>query len=199
MFYRIIKAIFKVIVMVLFDLKVEGTEKLPKEGPVIVCANHISWWDPPLVGIILDRPVHFMAKKELFKYPVFGYLLRKLNAFPVDRQGVDIAAIRKGLSILEKGDVIGIFPEGTRQKTGESLGVAHPGAALLALRTKAPVFPIAIRGKYGFRRRVRVLCGEPFTLEPEQGRFSLNLQAGSMAIMEKIRGLWERLDPNEAA
>lgn len=199
MFYKFAKGLFTAIIKVLFNVKVEGLSNLPEEGPVVVCANHISWWDPPLVCCLLNRPLHFMAKKELFGYPAFGFILRKLKAFPVDRRKVDIGAIKEALEILKRGDVVGIFPEGTRQKTRDKLGEAHPGAALLAMKAGAPLLPVAIRGSYGFRKTIRVACGRPFYLSSSSGRLSSDLRQGSKQIMTAIRLLWERLSPDEAA
>jgi len=197
--YWVIRRIFIFLIGIFFDVKVEGASNLPKEGPLVVCANHISWWDPPLVACILDRPLHFMAKKELFGYPVFGALLRRVHAFPVDRHGFDIRAIREGLSVLKEGGVVGIFPEGTRQKQRDRLGKAHAGAALLAIRTGSPIFPVAIRGEYRFRGKVNVACGQPFLLPSGTGQLSEELEEGSRVIMEKIKSLWDGLSPDEAA
>jgi len=199
LFYKFVRALFIAIIKVLFNVKVEGLSNLPEKGPVVVCANHISWWDPPLVCCLLNRPLHFMAKKELFGYPAFGLILRKLKAFPVDRRKVDIGAIKEALQILKRGDVVGIFPEGTRQKAKDRLGEGHPGAALLAMKAGAPLLPVAIRGSYGFRKTIRVACGRPFYLSPSSGRLSSDLRQGSKQIMTAIRLLWERLSPDEAA
>ncbi|HHW17986.1 MAG TPA: 1-acyl-sn-glycerol-3-phosphate acyltransferase [Firmicutes bacterium] len=199
MFYRFARCLFTLIIKILFKVEVEGLSNLPKEGPVVVCANHISWWDPPLVACLLDRPLHFMAKKELFGYPVFGWILRKLYAFPVNRNKVDISAIKEGLNVLKNGEVVGIFPEGTRQKNRDRLGEIHPGAALLALKSGAPLFPVAIRGSYGFRKTIRVACGDPFYLKAGTGQLSSDLKRGAEDIMSAIRTLWERLAPDEAA
>lgn len=101
--YRILKPIYRI--------QVIGIEHFPKDGGVLLCANHIDNLDPPIVGITAPRPVHFMAKAELFSVPVLGRIVRNLNAFPVKRGMSDREALRKGLSILKEGKVLGLFPE----------------------------------------------------------------------------------------
>ncbi len=199
MFYEFARWVFGIVMKLFFNVKAEGLEKIPLSGPLVVCANHISWWDPCLVAYLVPRPVHFMAKKELFKNRLIAFFLRKLHAFPVNRDKPDIGAIRQGMTILKNGDVLGIFPEGTRQKTPDELGQGHAGAALLAMKTEAPLMPIAIRGRYGFRKTIRVACGEPFSVARDTGRLSDDLREGSQKVMTAIRDLWEDLNPDEAA
>ncbi|MBE3519988.1 MAG: 1-acyl-sn-glycerol-3-phosphate acyltransferase [Firmicutes bacterium] len=198
MFYRFIRVIFSIIVKVAFRLEVSGLDKVPARGPAILCSNHISWWDPVILGCLVKRPIRFMAKKELFRYPIFGTLLRWLGAFPVDRGKADVGAIREGLRVLEAGEVVGIFPEGTRQRDRSRLGAPHPGAALLALKTDAPIVPVAIRMSPE-KRRVRVLFGEPFKLEHKRdAKVTEEMKGASQEIMTAIRELWMEAKPGEA-
>ena len=134
-----------------------------------------------------------MAKIELFRCPVFGSLLRMIHAFPVDRGKPDLSAIRDSIAVLKSGSVLGIFPEGTRQRGKETLGEMHPGAALVALRTHAPVVPVAIRGSYGFRKTVTIAYGDPLSLGGETGRLSCDMQQGAKTIEDAIKALWQRL------
>jgi len=191
--YWTIRAILGFISKVLFKVRIREAGKVPAEGPVIVCANHISWWDPILVANAINRPIHFMAKIELFRNPVFAYVMRRINAFPVDRGKPDLSAIRDSIAVLQRGDVLGIFPEGTRHKNKPMLGEMHPGAALVALRTGSPVVPVAIRGRYAFRGTVTVLFGEPMVLKGATGRASKDMVEGANTITEAITALWERL------
>ncbi|MBA4543121.1 MULTISPECIES: 1-acyl-sn-glycerol-3-phosphate acyltransferase [Thermoactinomyces] len=140
--------------------KVEGVHHIPKEGPVVICANHISNLDPPLLGAAMDRRIHFMAKQELFRIPLFSMLIRVLGAFPVKRGSGDLQALKQALRLLQEEKVLGIFPEGTRSRDGK-LGRAHTGAALIALRAGAPVVPAAIIGPYRLFRPVRIIFGQP--------------------------------------
>ncbi len=178
---------------VLFRVTIEKAELVPAEGPVLLCPNHVSWWDVILIAGAIERPIHYMAKMEFFKNPVFGYVMKRLNAFPVDRGKPDLSAIRDSMSILNEGKVLGIFPEGHRAKGSGVLGEMHPGAAMVALRTGSPVVPIAIRGKYAFRGEVTVRFGTPFVLKGSTGRASRDMEEGARTITSAITSLWESL------
>ena len=138
------KAILWTILKLFYRLSVKGSENLPAKGPVVLVANHASYLDPIVLGVASRRPVDFMAKEELFKIFGLGWLMRRLYAFPVKRTAFDRRAIRTALKALAAGRVVGIFPQGTRQKDG--VGEAFPGAALLALKSAAPIVPAAIVG-----------------------------------------------------
>lgn len=193
MWYWAIKGLLGFISKLLFSVKVEKADNVPAKGPVVLCANHISWWDPILVANAVDRPIHFMAKAELFRNPAFASIMRSIHAFPVDRGKPDVSAIRDSISILKEGGALGIFPEGHRQKGKEVLGEMHPGAALVALRTNSPVVPIGIRGRYAFRGTVTVAFGEPIFLEGATGRAARDMDAGAKTITAAIAALWESL------
>ncbi|MCZ8535765.1 1-acyl-sn-glycerol-3-phosphate acyltransferase [Paenisporosarcina quisquiliarum] len=174
-----------------FDIK--GLEHFPKTGGILICANHIDALDPPVVGITAPRPVHFMAKEELFNAPVLKPLLPKLNAFPVKRGLSDREALRRALAILKGGDVMGIFPEGTRSKNGE-LGKGFSGAGFFALKGEADVVPCAIVGPYKPFKRLKVVYGEPIIMQPYRDRKASADEVTSV-IMERIQQL---LDNNKA-
>lgn len=187
--YRFCRMIVLIVLYPLFRIKVTGQENIPKEGPVIICTNHISNFDPPVVGITQKRPVSFMAKGELFEVPVLGKLLVKINAFPVKRGLSDRNALRSGLKILEEGHVLGLFPEGTRSKTGK-VGKAMAGAGFFALRSQAAVIPCAIIGAYKPFQRMKVVYGRP--IDMEQLRSSkASAQEAADAIMNEVRKLHE--------
>ena len=143
MFYKLTRFIFKIFFGILFRPKIIGIENIPAEGGFILSANHVSNWDPPFLGTFAGREVCFMAKEELFKNPVFSAAIRKLHAFPVKRDSADKNAIKNAVKILKGGNCLGIFPEGTRSKTG-NLGKAESGVSLIAAMTKAPIIPAAI-------------------------------------------------------
>src|SRR5699024_7177776 len=131
-FYQFAKTVVKMVLKPKYKVKESGTENIPKEGPVIICSNHISNYDPPIVGITCPRPIHFMAKEELFQNKIFGFILKNVNAILIKRGMSDRNALRKGLEVLKEGHVLGLFPEGTRSKTGEiKKGMA--GAGFFAL------------------------------------------------------------------
>ncbi|MGD8189177.1 lysophospholipid acyltransferase family protein [Brevibacillus ginsengisoli] len=162
-YYIVFRGIFRAIFSVFYRWQVKGAHNVPAEGPVILCANHINNFDPPLLGSGIERQVHFMAKEELFKIPVVSFLITKFGAFPVKRGAGDRAAIRSTLKILEEGKVLGIFPEGTRSKTGE-VGQGLPGSAMFALKSDARVIPVAIVGPYRLFRPVTIIYGKPLDL-----------------------------------
>lgn len=158
----------------MYRWRVEGVEHIPKKGGAILAANHASYLDPPLLGAAAPRPVHFMAKKELFGLPILKTILPAINAYPVARGKPDRAAIRAAYEILSQGGLFALFPEGTRSRTGELLP-AKRGAALIALRAGAPVIPVGIVGADrimppGSRLprfpRLTVRFGRPLDLEP---------------------------------
>ena len=144
MLYSIARFVFSTIFAVFFRWRIEGEENIPAGG-AIIAANHISLWDPPLVGTALSRSIHFMAKEELFANKLFSSIITALNAFPVKRGSADRNAIRKAIALLTQGELLGLFPEGTRSKTGE-LGKPEAGVAMIALKANVPIIPTAIIG-----------------------------------------------------
>ena len=145
MLYAVLKPLAVAVMRLLFRLEGRGSEHVPKHGPVLLVANHSSFLDPPLVGGMAPRPLAFMAKAELFRVPLFGALIRRLNARPVRREGTDAGALRTALRILQEGGVLLMFPEGTRGAEGV-LREPKPGAAMLAVMSGAPVVPVFIQG-----------------------------------------------------
>lgn len=145
--YQFWKGFVVLLALLAFRMKVEGRGHEPPAGPLIVAGNHASAIDPPLVGCVLRRRAAYMAKEELFSIPVLGAWLRSVGVFPVRRGTADRGAIRRSLEVLEEGDVLVMFPEGTRSEDGR-LREAEPGAALIALRTGAPVLPVAVIGSH---------------------------------------------------
>ncbi|NLN07690.1 MAG: 1-acyl-sn-glycerol-3-phosphate acyltransferase [Firmicutes bacterium] len=168
MFYRFVRRLFLLIFSVFFRWQVKGRENIPSEGPFILCANHISWMDPILLGCLTGRVVRFMAKEELFQRPLSRIVVKGLHAFPVKRQAADRRAIKTALSILVSGQGVGIFPEGTRSKTKELLPPL-PGVGFLAVKSEAPVVPVAICGPYRLLRPLRVVIGKQLTFPDYYG------------------------------
>lgn len=167
MSYKIFRFLLRVIYRILFRLNAVGTEHVPVEGPVIIASNHISLLDPPAVGVLIKRQVHFMAKEELFKVPVLGSLIRSFGAYPVKRGGVSIDAIKSSINLLKSGKMMGVFPEGTRQKADDPAAAAgaKKGTAMIALRSNATVVPVAIVGGYKLFRRTTIIYGEPVDIK----------------------------------
>jgi 1-acyl-sn-glycerol-3-phosphate acyltransferase len=186
-FYSFARSLVNVILKPIYRIEVIGRENLPSEGGVLLCANHIDNLDPPVVGITAARPVHFMAKDELFNVPVLGKIVSNLNAFPVKRGMSDREALRKGLAILKDGKVLGLFPEGTRSKTGET-GKGLAGAGFFALRSNAYVVPCAIIGPYKAFNKLKVVYGKPIDMETVRAN-KLNAEEATDLIMDEIKKL----------
>ena len=129
----------------LFRLEVRGAKHVPAAGPAMIVANHSSTLDPAVLAVGAPRPLHFMAKAELFAIPLFGWFIRAVNARPVRREGGDPRALREALRILESGHALLVFPEGTRGPEGV-LREGRAGAGMLALLSGAPVVPAYIEG-----------------------------------------------------
>lgn len=173
----------------LYRFEVVGTEHFPKDGGILLCSNHINALDPPVVGILAPRPVHFMAKAELFNVPLLKGILPGVNAFPVKRGLSDRDALRTAIKLLKSGEVVGLFPEGTRSKDGK-LGKGFSGAGFFALRGEANVVPCAIIGPYKPFKKLKVVYGEPIDIAPYRER-KASANEVTEKIMEKIAELLE--------
>ncbi len=165
--YWLVRAFLQPFFHIYFRLSRIGREHIPGEGPVIIAANHRSFLDPFVIATMVKRPMYYVAKKELFERSWQGWLLNALGAFPVDRGAGDADMIETAKAILGRGDVVLIFPEGTRIRPG-ALGRAKRGVGRLALETGAPVIPVAVIGTEAIRRKwrirphkVRIRAGRP--------------------------------------
>ncbi len=177
MLYTILKPVAVALMRWWFGLRVRGAEHVPASGPVLVVSNHQSVLDPPLVGGATARTLHFMAKAELFRIPLFGRLIRSLNAHPVRREGSDPRALKVAARLLEDGHALLAFPEGTRSRDG-SLRAGKPGVGMLAVLSGAPVVPAYVAGSlealprgrwWPRRRKVHVSFGPALHFKPDLG------------------------------
>ncbi|MFW6305981.1 MAG: lysophospholipid acyltransferase family protein [Bacillota bacterium] len=161
--YNIAAFICKIYFILFYKMEVKGRENIPTDGKLVVVANHISYFDPPIIGSIMKRQVHFLAKEELFEIPFIGILLKYIGQIPVKRGKADRNAIMNALRILKEDKVLGIFPEGTTRKRKEKgLGKAKAGAVLIPIHSRSPVLPIGIVIR---RKKIKVSIGKPFTME----------------------------------
>ncbi|MBQ8508794.1 MAG: 1-acyl-sn-glycerol-3-phosphate acyltransferase [Clostridia bacterium] len=155
----------------IFRIHVYGAENEPAEGGYLACPNHISYLDVLVAAVSVKRQIRFMAKKELFKVPLLGGLIKTLGAFPVDRTGNAVSSIKKTISLLKEGEVVGLFPQGHRFRGKEiesSRSAVKGGAAMTAFRAGVPVLPMYIEtkgNKVALFRRINIYIGKPITLE----------------------------------
>jgi 1-acyl-sn-glycerol-3-phosphate acyltransferase len=170
--YWIVRAVLQPFFLVYFRMQRLGREQVPESGPVIIAANHRSFLDPFVIGMMTRRPVYYVAKRELFANRLVGWFLSSLGAFPVHRGTGDQDMLATARAILNRGGVVLIFPEGTRTRPGP-LGRPRRGVGRLALETGAAVVPVAIAGTEGVRRgwrirprRVRVSAARPRRFKP---------------------------------
>lgn len=181
-FYYLASYLVRNYARLFLGLKVEGLELIPtaESRGLIIAGNHISSFDPPLIGSIMPREIHFMAKRELFKRQPLRWVVEHLMAFPIDRNKGDTRGIKEALRFLKNGVAIGIFPQGTRN-AGDA--AALDGAAFLAQRADAPLQPVAI---YHERGRLRVRFGEPFY---PQGKSREEMAELTQTLMTSIHAL----------
>ncbi len=175
-------ALFKIV----WRARVHGVSNIPKTGAVLFASNHISNADPPLVGSMMPRNIHFMAKEELFKVPLLGWFIARTNAFPVKRWARDVSAFKNAQRILESGDALILFPEGTRQRHG--FGKPKPGVGMLAYKTGCRVVPVYVHNsnKLHSFKPVTVCFGKPIKAEGEE-----DYEGFAHLVMQKIHELKE--------
>lgn len=186
----------RLIILLVIKKDIQGRENIPRRGPLILASNHLNLADPPILTAMMPRRIVWLTKQELFDIPVFGFLYHLFGCLPVRRFEADLKALRRSQEALRRGHVLGMFPEGTR--SGEQgLGRAEPGTALIAMRTNAPVLPVAIWGTENvklprdfFRRTtVHVRYGEPFYLERPHRLTKEAVEEGAQEIMRRIAAL----------
>lgn len=169
-FYSIACGFIRLLMRLITRCEIRGKENIPSSGPVIVVANHLTLADPPVLAACLGRQACFMAKQELFHYSLVNLIFRGFGAFPIHRGRLDVRGMRKALEILNGRQVLALFPEGHRTRTG-GLQLAPDGTALLATRSHAPILPVAISGteklKWGWWARPRILVNIGPVFYPE--------------------------------
>ena len=165
---RILKGIAGVVVRLLIWIRIINKEGLKELTGTILISNHKSNWDAVLLYLIVKPKICFMAKEELFQKPLLGKILKKFGAFSVSRGQTDISSMKTATQILKSGGTLGLFPEGTRSKTGELLPF-HPGVAVIALRTGAPIRLVCFNKKPRIFSRCRIAVGEAFYLKELPG------------------------------
>jgi len=190
----IARSCFKLIM----TMEVTGLENFPRQGAVIVAANHVTNFDVFPMQFVLPRPIFFMGKAELFKNPLMDVILRNLSGFPVHRGEKDVWAMRHAAKVLEHGQTLGIFPEGKRSK-GKGLSVAKTGAARLAIEANCPMVPMAVVGSDQFfkqfphRTCVQIKILPPLMPHPGESPLALTdrlMFRLAQALPESMRGVY---------
>lgn len=182
-------------VELLTRLRVYGRERVPMDGGLVVACNHFSWIDPPVLGAAIPRTLYFMAKVEAHHVPGLGQLMRSFGAFSVRRGESDREAVRTMRQLVRDGHALGLFAEGTRQRSGVP-GPVQPGAAMVAINEEAPVICAAIYGSFEWRlgnfSPVSLAWGTPMSFDglPRGGK---GYKEASAEIEREIRKLWEWL------
>lgn len=183
------------LVRIAAPLQIYGSDRVPRRGGVVLALNHFSWLDPGAFGAASPRTIHYMAKIEAHRVPALGQLIRLLGTFPVRRGESDREAVRLMRKIVAEGFALGLFVEGTRQRSGVP-GRAQPGAAMVALQEDVPVVPAAVHGSQHWRvgnfEPVSVAWGEPLRFDGLRpgGR---GYREASVEIERRIKALWEFL------
>jgi glycerol-3-phosphate dehydrogenase (NAD(P)+) len=197
--YWIVRAIFQPFFLVYFRMRRIGGEQIPATGAVILASNHRSFLDPFVIGMLTRRPVYYMAKQELFIGRIRCWMLVRVGAFPIQRGAGDRDSMGTARTILERGDIVLIFPEGTRTRPGP-LGIPQRGIGRLALQTGAPVVPIAIHGTQDVRRgwrirpcRVTVRAGTALPFPRTDAPTSQQAAVVTDRVWARVALLWEWL------
>ncbi len=192
-FYRTIRGGCRLVLQLLWRFRAIEPERVPATGAVILACNHVSYFDPVVLGVGVRRPVTYLAKKELFAIPVLGPIITGLGAYSLDREAGGVAAVRAALRALKDGRCIGIFPEGGRNRDGSAQ--EKGGAALLGALSGAPVVPAAIVGTRDPMRfaPIRVIYGEPLRIERQRKADGDDLEKWTAEIMRRVRALEESI------
>ena len=208
MVYTATRALIRFLFWIFTELEVDGLEHVPPEGPILLVSNHVNLMDPIVPIGVLKRRVSFMAKEEIFEWPIMGPWFKALDLIPVARGSIaSRRAIQRAEELLARGWIVAVYPEGTRSRQ-PGMGPAHDGAAFLALRTGVPILPVAITGTHtvlqegkSFPRRglVALRFGETFRVERVMGKIDRQAMEGlTERIMRRIaallppdyRGVW---------
>ena len=177
--YNFLRLVARILTTLWFRLRVEGRQHLPKTGAAMFLSTHQSAMDPVLVGLACNRSMNYLARHTLFRNPAFTYLIKVLNAIEIDRERGGLAGLREMLSRLKRGEIVMLFPEGTRTNDG-SIGPLKPGFLPIAKRSEVPLIPVAIVGAYECNPKgskwlvpkpISVVFGKPILAE-EYGKWS---------------------------
>jgi 1-acyl-sn-glycerol-3-phosphate acyltransferase len=145
--YAVLQRLTQLVAVLAYRVRCSGIHNLPAAGGVLVVSNHQSHFDPPLVGLASHRRMNYLARSSLFTFPPFRWLINSLDAIPIERDGIGLGGIKESLRRLKRGEIVVMFPEGTRTRDGQ-IGEFRPGFATLAVRSGAAIMPVAIEGAF---------------------------------------------------
>lgn len=198
---KVVEKIVYFIMRLLFRIEVVNPQNLPKEGPVMLCANHVHYFDVPLIHLQLDRWVYWVARESLFRYHFSSHFMPWWGAIPLDVDNPEPKSIKLIMSYLRKDRVLGIFPQGTRCKDPEKLRRTPPkaGAVNFAIRHNAWILPCAVDGEFKLFRKTRLIVGEPYKIDvPRKKRLTHEeLMVLAVELMDKIFALMGKEYPLE--
>lgn len=188
--YYVARFFLGVYFRIVYRVKITGKENIPKKGCAVICSNHLSAMDPIALGVLIKRPISFLAKKELFRNKILGSLFLAARIIPVDRSKTDAKAYKTAIEYLKAGRMLGIFVQGTRFEDSE-VKEAKSGAVLFAIKGEANIIPVGITANYRFFSKVTINMGEPFDLSEHFGKKlrSDNLSEISEQVAERINKL----------
>lgn len=167
---KFVKKVCRTFYSIFFSVQIVGEDNFPKDSGFVICANHISQHDPVVLGSCIRTEIYAMAKKEIFKYKLTNWFFNNMNTIPVDRENMDLRAIKAALRILKKNKKgLLIFAEGTRNFNEEPLE-AKAGVAMLAIKAKVPIVPVSIDSTYKFFSPINIKIGEPIYFEEYYGQ-----------------------------
>ncbi len=197
--YLIIYFILYPFFKIFYRVEVEGRENIPKDKSIIVASNHLSYFDPVIVSLAMKKPVAYMSKVELFHVPVLSQIIQTLGAFAVNRDKLEIATIRSAKAILTTDWFLGIFPEGTRIKSGK-IGKIQKGFGYLAKSTNSDILPMGIVGSNTCCGKLRIKIGKPITVgDPEEmiEKWVLSISELTGFEYDKEENIQESIEENQ--
>lgn len=200
-FYAFVKAVLWVFFRRGFGLEVSGKEHVPQQGSFIVASNHVSYLDPPVIGVACPRRLSFLARSSLFRHPLLGAFLRGIHAIPLRREEGDLGAVRTAVLRLQRGEAVAMFPEGGRQLSGR-LGEAKRGVGLLAATARVPIVPAVVTGTFQalppsanrlHPAKIRVAFGPPIPYTTDLASVARSVRSRHQHLADALTQQWRRL------
>lgn len=200
MVYKFIKFISTIIINLFWSVKVEGEDISKYQGSFILAANHVSYLDPIVLGIVVKRRINFITKKEIYDNPFLNCILKRIGAIPVDKNSTNSASIKKSLNLLKDNHILGVFPEGTRSSDGKLLEL-NTGMIKIALQADVPIIPVGISGTFEiyppeakfpalFKNQcIYINFGKPYSLDKNRRRDTEYIKESLVKIEDEIKKL----------